>query len=194
MMHKMRSHRNAAVVHHFFRYGETTAGDLFRSLSRQIIQIHIDDNKSCSSKLVNNLDMHFGAWNRSPDLDEILEDILLPWTHAFHTLVVCIDGIDMCDAIEQSRVWSGLRRVSGMRESQQRSTRTFMTGENGSELATSLPASALRIHLDQGFISRDIELYIDARLDASVHPRQLFYDTELRARVKRTVLLQAENM
>lgn len=182
------------VVHHFIQYPATNAIDLFRSLARQLVQVYIESNKVCPSDLANDLDLHFGACNRSPDLDEVVEEILLPLANAFDTLIICVDGIDVIDRHEQELVWSGLQKVSQKRAELKKSTRTLITSENESRLATLLPANSLRIRVDRDFISDDIAMYIDRRLQERAHPRQLFHDAELRARVKSTLLDRAENM
>lgn len=127
-------------------------------------------------------------------MQEIVDEILVPLTYAFDALVVCVDGIDMCDEYEQTHVWSGLRKMSEQRATRGKNTRTLITGQNESKLAVLMPADALRLHLDRGMISSDIEIYIDARLQERAHHRQLFHDAELRATVKKTLLQRAENM
>lgn len=194
LVRKAQAHRSTKILHHFFRNSGTSAIDLFRSLSRQTIQFYIDNNKPCSPEQVHNLDLHFGMCNRNPDLGEILEDILLPLTYDFDTLIVCVDGIDMCDAHEQNHVWSCLREMSEHRANEHKNTKVLITGENESRLATLLPAKTQRIRLDQGLVSNDIGMYIDARLQERAHPRQLFHDPGLRARLKGALLQRAEHM
>ncbi|KAK4497731.1 hypothetical protein PRZ48_010384 [Zasmidium cellare] len=194
MMFTAPTSKDTVVVHHFFQYPNIKAADLFRSLSKQLIQLHIAGNELCSSALVHDLDLHFGDCNRSPDLDELVDDVMIPLTYVIEKLIICVDGIDMNEEREQSHIWAGLRKLLEQRSQQQKATKLLITAENESHVATLLPSNATRIRLDQGLISNDIEMYIDARLQERVHPRQLFHNTHLRERVKETLLQRAENM
>ncbi|KAF2173374.1 hypothetical protein M409DRAFT_15659 [Zasmidium cellare ATCC 36951] len=193
-MSTVQASRDTKVIHHFFQYPDTKAMDLFRSLTRQLIQISIDGNTPCPSELVHDLDLYFGDCNRSPDLDEIIDDIVIPLTYTINKLIVCVDGADTSDEHEQRYIWSGLHRLSEQRTERQKYTRIMITSENESQLATLVPANALRIRLDDGCNSKDIEMYIDTRLQERAGKRQLFHDRGLRIRVKDALLQRAENM
>lgn len=191
---KFQSYRRTKVLHYFFDYPHNEALDLFRSLSRQLLEDCVANERQCSSRLVHDLETYFGDRNRKPDLDELVDYVLLPLTSDIDSLVIAVDGIDASDEGQQKKTWSGLCSLLEYRTSIKKSTKILITSENESAIATFLPHNTLRIRLEQDSNSQDIEMYVNARIGEKSGKRQLFHDRPLRDSVKNVLLRQASNM
>ena len=177
------------VLHYFFQYPRNRSIDLFRSLSKQLIQTFIDNDKHCPREVANALEMCYGGRNRVADLREVIDYILIPLLSQFKKLVVCIDGIEECDHKEQRMIWDGARRISQLKP-----TRVMITSRSETMISRFSLDNVLRIRLDQDFISQDIETYIEARLCDLSGPNQLLHEVPLQQRVKRDLLARANRM
>lgn len=142
---------------------------------------------------MHDLDALFRDLNRAPDLHEAM-DIVVQLAHDMDTLIICVDGMDSSSVSEQTNIWSGLSRVLQERRKPDKSTKILIVSENESRIAVFIPNDAFRIRLEQESISQDIEIYIESRLQERARKRHLFYDADLRRRLKKSLLLKAEHM
>lgn len=150
--------------------------------------------QTCSLVIVKGLETYFGARNRLPDLDEITTNVICPLAEGIGKLVICIDGVEDAPEAEFDEIWRGIRKIMDFRNSKSDITKVLISGESGSKVSQLLPLSTPRIDLNVHHVSQDIETYVEARLQERSGKGQLFFDADLRGRVKNSLLREADRM
>ena len=154
-----------------------------------MIQALIDSDRECPETILKNLETCFGKRNRMPELEELIDDILVPLMSIFTLQILCVDGIEHCSYEEQQKLWNGLRRISRTKH-----FKLLVACEDETKIPEFSTSPILRIRLDHGPVSKDIEAFVEARLFELSGPDQLFYSEELRERVKSELLTRSEGM
>ena len=177
------------VLHYFFRYPQADALDLFRSILRQVLELFMTLKRQLPPQKAEYLEQCFGADNRTPECNEMIEQLLAPLLGCFKKPSLCVDGIEDCSHDEQQKVWAGLSKLA-----QQSSVKLLVTGTDEIEIANALEPGRLQIRLDQGLNSQAIEQYIAERLRAFAERDQLLEDEGLRNWAQQELSKKSEGM
>jgi hypothetical protein len=181
--------RPPTVLHYFYEFPSTRALDLFRSLSKQVIEALIARGERCPADAAEYLEMCFGAENRTQECDEVVNHVLAPLLRKLKALVVCIDGIEQCDDDERGKILDGIKRLQ-----ETNNFKLMVAARDDTDLSNISTGPAVRIRVDWGSNSEDIRTYIDTKLLHLSHPDRAFGDAALRQHVRDTLIGKSGGM
>lgn len=182
------SHRRT-LLHYFFRGPEVAAVNLFRSLVRQALQLHLDRNIKCLGQTVEYLELCFGADNRTQDVNELVDLLLHPLMRSLGTSTICVDGIEDCSYDEQQKIWAGLSRLL-----KRQPFNFVVTLTDSTAFQSSVAIDFREIRLDQGLNTPAIAAYVDERLRSLAQPDQILADDPLRNWAREQLLTKSDGM
>lgn len=156
---------------------------------KQAVEALIALKQQCPENAAEYLDICFGAGNASQELGEVVDRILGPILSGFKALVICIDGVELCDDDERDKIWDGIRKLL-----KRNHFKVIVAARDDLDLSEILPGPIAHIQVDRGSNLQDIRTYIDDRLLVLLGPNQVFNDADFRCFVQNTLIEKSGGM
>lgn len=167
-----------------------TARALLGSFAAQMLAYVEMGTEACPTAVIHRILEFYGPSRPPPDVDDIIDEVLIPLTDLFHEtgVVFLVDGIDECDPQEIRVILSGLRRLI-----KSRTHRLFISCRDEVNVQRRIPGSS-RIWISAKDTAQDLERFVDDELDKRQRDRPISTNQHVLESVRREILKKAGGM
>lgn len=145
-------------------------------------------NKSCPSVVVSRIQEFYGPNKRRPDIQELINEIIIPLYELAKGVTFLLDGLDECSRQETLNVLMGFRQLLKFS-----SCRVFISCREEVNVLRGVPGS-VRIWITREHTKADMEIFLNKEIETRQYDRPISDNQAVLDHIKQELLSKADGM